>query len=73
MVSRWAKGVQDEGGPVSVAVLDLNGVLCANGYRANINGAEVYVDRVHFARQGAQLVWTRLAPEIVTAWNFRDA
>ncbi|QBF47083.1 acyltransferase family protein [Janibacter limosus] len=73
VVSRWAKGVQDEGGPVSVAVLDLNGVLCANGYRANINGAEVYVDRVHFARQGAQLVWTWLAPEIVTAWNFRDA
>ena len=73
VVSRWAKGVQDQRGDVSVAVLDLNSAVCGEGYRSQINGAELYADRVHFSRQGSELVWTWLAPEIVTAWGFRDA
>ena len=56
-----------------VAVLDLNSAVCGEGYRSQINGAELYADRVHFSRQGSELVWTWLAPEIVTAWGFRDA
>ena len=47
--------------------------MCGEGYRSQINGAELYADRVHFSRQGSELVWTWLAPEIVTAWGFRDA
>ena len=66
-MSRWAKGVQDQRGDVSVAVLDLNSAVCGEGYRSQINGAELYADRVHFSRQGSELVWTWLAPEIVTA------
>lgn len=73
VVTRWAKEVQEQHSEVSVAVLDLNSAVCAQGYRAQINGAELYADRVHFSRQGAQLVWTWLAPEITMAWNFRDA
>lgn len=73
VVTRWAKEVQEQRSEVSVAVLDLNSAVCAQGYRAQINGADLYADRVHFSRQGAQLVWTWLAPEITTAWNFRDA
>lgn len=73
VVGRWAKGVQDKHGPVSVAVLDLNSALCAQGYKPDINGAVLYADRVHFSRQGAQLVWTWLAPEVLTGWAFRDA
>lgn len=73
VVSRWAKRIQDQRGPVSVAVLDLNSALCSQGYRARIHGAELYSDRVHFSRQGSQLVWTWLAPEVLTAWSFRDA
>ncbi|WP_068265809.1 acyltransferase family protein [Janibacter limosus] len=73
VVSSWAKQVQEQHGPVSVAVLDLNSALCSQGYRDTIHGAQVYADRVHFSRQGAQLVWTWLAPEILTGWAFRDA
>ncbi len=73
VVQDWAKGIEAKGGAVDVAVLDLNGALCADGYRPVINGAELYSDRVHFSRQGSQLVWTWLAPQVLTAWEFRQS
>lgn len=69
----WAEKADARDGPVAVAVLDLNSALCgAEGYQPVINGAELYSDRVHFSRQGAQLVWTWLAPQVVAAWAFRE-
>ncbi len=68
----WAQEATSE--ELDVTVLDLNGALCPDGdYRPVINGAELYSDRVHFSRQGAELVWTWLAPQILTAWSFREA
>lgn len=37
---------------------------CADGYRARINGVNVYKDRLHYTREGAAMVWTWLAPVI---------
>lgn len=73
VVQEWAAQQQEASGPVSVAALDLNGAVCGAGYRPEINGATLYSDRVHFSREGAALVWTWLAPQVVTAWGFRDA
>lgn len=71
VVQEWVHEVKAEGGPVGVALLDLNGALCGEGgYRPVINGAELYSDRIHFSREGAQLVWTWLAPQVVAAWRF---
>jgi len=68
----WAK--QADSPDLDVTVLDLNSVVCPDGrYRPVINGAELYSDRIHFSRQGSELVWTWLAPQVVTAWSFRDA
>lgn len=73
VVREWAKEADAGDGPVSVAVLDLNSALCGErGYQPVINGAELYSDRIHFSRQGAQLVWTWLAPQVLTAWGFRS-
>lgn len=68
----WALSARSSGGPVDVTVLDLNTALCGEGYREEINGALLYSDRVHLSRQGSRLVWTWLAPQIVTAWRLRE-
>lgn len=74
IVQEWSKRVDARDDPVDTAVLDLNGALCGEeGYQPVINGATLYSDRIHFSRQGAQLVWTWLAPQVLTAWNFRHA
>lgn len=66
----WATEVNAGSGPVTVAVLDLDAALCSEGYRATINGAEIYSDRLHYSNEGARLVWTWLAPQVVAAWQF---
>lgn len=59
VIADWATQHRAEG----VAVLDLDGQLCKNGYRATINGAQLYTDGAHFTPAGAGLVWTWLAGE----------
>lgn len=72
IVQEWVHDIRSKGDSVDVALLDLNGAVCGEeGYRPVINGAQLYSDRIHFSRQGAQLVWTWLAPQVVAAWNFR--
>lgn len=66
----WATEINARSGPVTVAVLDLDAALCSEGYRAIINGAEIYSDRLHYSNEGARLVWTWLAPQVVAAWQF---
>lgn len=74
VVREWSKQVDARDDAVDTAVLDLNGAVCGEGgYQPVINGAELYSDRIHFSRQGAQLVWTWLAPQVLTAWSFRHA
>lgn len=63
LIADWASRHRAEG----VRVLDLNAQLCPDGYRASINGTQIYKDGVHFTPAGAQLVWTWLAPELVAA------
>ncbi|WP_435202288.1 acyltransferase family protein [Janibacter sp. GS2] len=72
VVQEWAKEVNTRTEPVTVTVLDLNGAVCGDGYRPVINGARLYSDRIHFSREGARLVWTWLAPQVITAWNLRE-
>lgn len=69
-VTAWAKGEGDGAAPtegVDRDLLDLHGVLCADGFTAEVNGIELYQDTVHFSPAGAASVWTWLTPRVVEA------
>lgn len=62
VISDWVAQHRGEG----VRLLDIDAQLCGRGYRPEINGATLYQDGIHFTRPGAGLVWTWLAPSIVS-------
>ncbi len=62
LVDRWA-GKHDD-----VRVVDLHGALCANGFRAQINGHALYNDFLHFSPEATPMLWKWLLGEVSHNW-----
>ena len=50
-----------------VAVLDLYGTVCANGYTEDEGGVQLRDDGLHLTEDGAALVWGRIGPAMKRA------
>jgi peptidoglycan/LPS O-acetylase OafA/YrhL len=50
-----------------VAVLDLYGTVCADGYTDRVDGVTLRDDGLHLNTAGAALVWQRIGPQMVEA------
>ncbi|WP_354588136.1 acyltransferase family protein [Janibacter sp. UYMM211] len=47
-----------------IPVMDQFGLLCSGGYRAVLNGDELYGDGIHFTQDSGETFWTWLAPQL---------
>jgi hypothetical protein len=45
-----------------VKIIDLNPLLCADGYTEKLDGVQLRSDGLHFTVEGAAIVWRYLAP-----------
>lgn len=59
VLRQWA-----EGAPERRDFLDLWQPMCAHGFDPVMHGVQFYHDTVHFSPEGAEMVWTWLAPQI---------
>jgi peptidoglycan/LPS O-acetylase OafA/YrhL/lysophospholipase L1-like esterase len=50
-----------------VALIDLNGTVCAQGYTNTLDGVTLRDDGIHLNEQGAALVWQRIGPAVIAA------
>jgi peptidoglycan/LPS O-acetylase OafA/YrhL len=61
----WINGVlRDYARERKVALVDLYGFLCAQGYQEARNGVKLRTDGMHFTPQGARIVWDWLGPQL---------
>lgn len=53
--------------PFDVTVIDLNPLLCENGFDPKVKGVDMYTDGLHFTSEGAGVVWRWLGPRLRAA------
>jgi peptidoglycan/LPS O-acetylase OafA/YrhL len=50
-----------------VALIDLFGTVCADGYTNDIDGVTLRDDGIHLNEQGAGVLWQRIGPAVIAA------
>lgn len=58
LVEEWAEGHDD------VELIDLHGVLCADGYPEEIEGIEVFNDYLHFSPEATPMIWSHVLGQV---------
>lgn len=50
-----------------VALIDLHGTICSDGYVEQIDGVQLRDDGLHLNAEGAALVWRQIGPQLIEA------
>ena len=58
IVDDWAASHDD------VAVVDLHGALCSDGYQEKIDGIQVFNDYLHFSPEATPMIWSYVLGEV---------
>lgn len=65
IVASWAKTHDD------VAVVDLYGALCRDGYPERIGGIQVFNDYLHFSPEATPMIWSYVLGQVSTNYSDR--
>ncbi|WEV77787.1 acyltransferase [Janibacter cremeus] len=63
LVAEWARGHDD------VALVDLHGALCSDGYQAKIQGIQVFNDFLHFSPEATPMIWDHLLGRVSESYE----